>query len=456
MIDQKAIEKNFGFLGTDFQIALMKELIENRKFSINIIDVLDSKYFDGPYFRYIVENIKELYKIYSIVPTYSTIEQKIKIDNSSDNSTYQVFLDTLDNIKNYDDKKQNKEFITDTALNFCKQQVLRKELKSVEKIIDEGKFEEYNRIEEIIQKALRIGIKNDNDTTPFENIDETLEAESRTPIPTGIDGLDEKFNGGLGIGEFGVFLAPLGIGKTTALTLFANSAFNAGFNTWQIYFEDTPRAIKQKHYARWTGLSPREQTLPENKEFVKEVVRSKNNEKNQLILTKYPSQTIKVSDIKNKLRKLRAEGIKIEMLIIDYIDCMISERNNYTDDWKGEASIMRGLEAMCDEFQMAIWVATQGNRCLSLDTIITLKDKGKTEIRYAQVGDLIETHLGYKQITNVFPIEKQPVYKITLKSGKTIKVSEKHMFPVLYKKFKSIETGLNVGDKLLIKKEMNF
>lgn len=452
MAEQKVIEKNFGFLGTDFQIALIKEVIENRKFAISIIDVLDSKYFDGPYFRYIVENIKELHKTYSIIPTYSTIEQKIKIDNSSDNSTYQVFLDTLENIKNFDDKKENKEFITETGLNFCKQQELRKVLKSVDKIIDEGKFEEYNHIEEIIQKALRIGVKNDTDTTPFENIDETLEAESRIPIPTGIDGLDEKFNGGLGIGEFGVLLAPMGIGKTTLLTLFGNSSFNAGFNTWQIYFEDTPRAIKQKHYARWTGLSPREQIMPENKEFVKEVVRSKNNEKNQLILTKYPSQSIKVSDIKNKLRKLHAEGIKIEMLIIDYIDCMIPERNNYSDDWKGESSIMRSLEAMCDEFQMAIWVATQGNRCLSLDTIITLKDKGKTEIRYAQVGDLIETHLGYKQITNVFPIEKQPVYKITLKSGKTIKVSEKHMFPVLYKKFKSIETGLNVGDKLLIKK----
>ena len=54
-------EKNFGQLGQNFQKSLIKVIIENKKFAVTIVDVIESKYFDGPYFRYIIENIKELY-----------------------------------------------------------------------------------------------------------------------------------------------------------------------------------------------------------------------------------------------------------------------------------------------------------------------------------------------------------------------------------------------------------
>jgi len=67
------------------------------------------------------------------------------------------------------------------------------------------------------------------------------------------------------------------------------------------------------------------------------------------------------------------------------------------------------------------------------------------------IGDNILTHKGYKTISYVFPIEKQPVYKIKTKSGKEIKVSAKHKFPTLGGGLLSIDSGLSVGDTLFIK-----
>ena len=76
-------EKNFGFLGHDFQVSLLKTIIEDKKYSGTIIDVMEPKYFDGPYFKYLITNILELYKRYKSIPDYVDIKQKIKVENLS-------------------------------------------------------------------------------------------------------------------------------------------------------------------------------------------------------------------------------------------------------------------------------------------------------------------------------------------------------------------------------------
>jgi len=208
-------EKNFGYLGLSFQQSLIKSIVEDKKYGETIIDVLDSKYFDNVSLRFIMENIKELYRTYNFIPDYSTITQKIIAEGGNN----RIHTDTLDVIR-----KDEKEvpYVKDTALNFCKQQNLKRELKIVENIIQNGEFESYSKIEEIIKKALQVGITNEEAVDVFHNIDEALEKDNRHPIPTGIVGVDNLLNGGLGRGELGVVLAPTGTGKTTLLTKFAN------------------------------------------------------------------------------------------------------------------------------------------------------------------------------------------------------------------------------------------
>ena len=179
-------EKNFGYLGFSFQQSLLKAIIEDKKYGETIIDVLESKYFENNSFRFIMENMKELYKNYNKIPDYNTIAQKIMAENGNTSSS-KVHTDTLDAIKN---NEQQIEYVKDTAMNFCKQQNLKRELKSVQSIIDSGEFEAYSKIEEIIQKALQVGITNDEATDVFHDIDGALEKDFRHPLPTGIVGID--------------------------------------------------------------------------------------------------------------------------------------------------------------------------------------------------------------------------------------------------------------------------
>lgn len=373
----------FGHLGSTFQETLIKAIIEDKKFGDAIVGVMESKYFDNNSFRYIMENIKELHSTYNRIPDYLDISQKIMSESSEKNSG-RIHLDTLENIKN---NTQNPDFVKDKSLNFCKQQNLKKELKSVQSIIENGDFEEYSKIEGIIQKALQVGIIDEEAIDVFDNIDAALEKDFREPIPTGIVGLDNLLKGGLGVGELGVVLAPTGVGKTTILTKFANTAYNCGKNVLQLFFEDNKDVIKRKHYTIWSSITPDEQ--PNFKEEVKEKVHeAQSMSKGELRLLKLPSSSVTVSDIKSRIRKMISEGFKIDLLVIDYVDCILPERGGYGEEWKGEGAIMRTIEAMTDEFGIGIWVATQGNRESIASEIVTTDQMGGS-IKKAQIGHVI-------------------------------------------------------------------
>jgi len=377
-------EKNFGYLGSTFQQSLLKTIIENKKFAVTIIDVIDSKYFDGPYFKYLMQNIKELYNSFGIIPTYETLNQKILSENTGTSS--KIHIDTLNDIKNKEIDDQGL-YVMRTSLNFCRQQVLKKALKESEEIMANGDFEEYDKIEGKIQLAMQVGVTSDDIEDIGDNVLESLGETSRVPFPTGVDGIDRLLKGGIARGEMALLLAPTGIGKSTWLTKAANSAYNAGANVLHIFFEDSKTDIRRKHYCIWTGVRPDDQ--PSQKIFINEFIQEKvSKSKNFLKLAKYPSGDLSISEIKNIIRKLASEGKKIDLLVLDYVDCISGESTMTGEEWKGEGAIMRGLEGMTDEFDIAIWTATQGNRDSIVTEVVTTNQMGGS-IKKAQIGHVV-------------------------------------------------------------------
>ena len=91
-------EKNFGYLGFSFQQSLIKAIIEDKKYGETIIDVLESKYFENNSFRFLMENIKELYKTYEKLPDYHTLSQKVMAEGGNKDSS-RIHIDTLEAIK---------------------------------------------------------------------------------------------------------------------------------------------------------------------------------------------------------------------------------------------------------------------------------------------------------------------------------------------------------------------
>lgn len=439
---------SLGYLGYTFQVKLVKQFIEDHKFANGIIEMMDPQYFDNEFLRLLIASVKNYYEKYETIPTYDTIRQLISIEVKREIALEQTIA-TLKEVEDCDNI--DCLHIQETAIKFCKQQELKKANLTIQKILEKGDFDRYDECEEILKNALNIGDEKDDGMDVFHAIDDVLSDDFRNPIPTGINGLDKLMDGGLSKGELGVILASFGVGKSTLVTRMANTAYNLGYNVVQIFFEDNPKVIQRKHITCWTEIPLNE--LTDRREEVMSILPKYKNEqrKNNLILKKMSSDGTTIPMIKQYLRKLISNGIKPDIIFLDYIDC-VQPTKLFKDEYSGEGNIMRQFETMISELNVAGWTAIQGNRCCSLDTDIQTLRLGKHKIKDVVIGDEILTHDGYKKVTDVFPIEKQQVYKIKTKSGKEIKVSAKHDFPVDSGVLKSIRTGLSIGDKLLIKK----
>ena len=377
--------KNFDYLGNTFQLQLLNQIIEDKDFSSSIMDVIESLYFDNKYFKIILQMMKEYYIKYESTPNFETLEQIIKSELTQE-LVVKIVLDTLKQIK--EAPFEGVTFVQEKALKFCKQQELQKAMDKAQKIITEGDFESYDKVEGLVRDALQVGETDKGQSDVFNNLDSVLDDDFRHPIPMGITGLDRLLKGGLAKGEIGVILAPTGVGKTTVLTKIANTAFNLGYNVLQVFFEDNPKIIQRKHFTIWTGIEPDNLTL-HKEDVIEKITEIRETMKNKLVLKKLASDTMTMNQIKGQVRKMIADGNKIDMITMDYIDCVLPESTS-KDEWKAEGSTMRGFEAMCHELNLAGWTATQGNRSSISSEVVTTDQMGGS-IKKAQVGHVIIT-----------------------------------------------------------------
>lgn len=378
-------KKDLSYLGETYQIKIFNQIISDKPFASSIILSMDEKYFDNRYFKLFLTLIKEYYKKYETTPNFETLKQLIKTE-LNESFIQNVMEDMLYKIREVD--IEDSLYVQDLVTKFCKQQALQNAIERSSKIIDEGDFLSYDKVSTIIQDALRVGEKTHDFVDVASNLDDVLEDDYRDPIPTGISGIDEKLGGGLGRGEVGLIFAPPGIGKTTFTTKVANHAYNKGYNVLQIFFEDNIKVIQRKHFTLWTEISSSE--FGERKHEVKEMVeRFNQNRKNRLILEKLPSESVNMLQIRDMIKRIIADGIKIDVIILDYVDCVLPH-NTSGNEWKDEASIMRKFEAMCSEFNVAGWVATQGSRD-SISAEIVTNDKVGGSVKKIAIAHVIIT-----------------------------------------------------------------
>ena len=379
------MNKNFDYLGNTFQIQLINQIIEDKDFASSILDVLEASYFDNKYFKIITQMIKEYYKKYESAPNFDTLDQIIKSEISQE-LVCKIVLDTLKQIK--EAPFEGTQFVQEKALKFCKQQELQKAMDKAQKIITEGDFESYDKVEGLVREALQVGQIEKNVSDIFTGLDTVLDEDYRHPIPIGIPGIDNLLKGGLAKGEIGVILAPTGVGKTTILTKIANTAFNMGYNVLQIFFEDNPKIVQRKHFTIWTGIAP-DELANHKEEVLSKIGEIQETMKNKLVLKKMASDTATMGQIKNQVRKMIADGTKIDLILLDYIGCVLPE-SSAKDEWKAEGSVMRAFEAMCHELNIVGWTATQGNRSSISSEVVTTDQMGGS-IKKAQVGHVIIT-----------------------------------------------------------------
>lgn len=380
MMDAKLGE--LGFLGDDFQVALASEIIKDQKFGETLIDILNPNSFEIPQLRQIIGKIKEHYESKQVIPTFKDLDLICKTEFPKETRPLVAkIIAEMDRSVGY-----NTLVVQDKAMKFFKQQSLKKAIYDITGILEKGNFERYDEAEEILKKALSVGDKPDDGIDVFSGLEDVLSDDFRNPTRTGIDGLDIKMDGGLGKGELGVILAPFGVGKTTMITKIANTAYNEGLTVVQIFFEDNPKVIKRKHLSCWSGVKLNDLAAEKDEVFKIAKDRQENSQGN-LILKKMPSDGTTIPMIRQFLRRLISKGVRPDMVLVDYIDC-VAPTKQFKDEYAGEGNVMRQFETMLDEMNLIGWTAVQGNRS-SIGAAVVEGNQIGGSIKKGQIGHFI-------------------------------------------------------------------
>jgi hypothetical protein len=231
-----------------------------------------------------------------------------------------------------------------------------------------------------------------------------LKEDYRCAIPTGADKLDESLYGGLGKGELGLIVSPMGVGKTAATTGFCAHAATfkcednnyQGYKVLHFFFEDTEVAIRRKYYGYATDIDACDLSDPINKEHAIKILSDNNNElrnmlANNVICQRLTTGEYSASDIKYLIQQYISRGFIPDMVVIDYFECLKPEKNvdGFNEsEWTKEGITMRKLESIANEFNIALWVPVQSTKDAINQVYVGLAHAGGS-VKKTQIGHIV-------------------------------------------------------------------
>ena len=114
---------NFSKYGKNFQEKLVQLILFDRSFSNQIEEVLDLQFLEFKYLQSFVEVIYDYKKKYKVHPTLEIIRTIVGTQFSQDKDPVAKQLSNFVEMTNLDfDQVEEKEYIKDQALNFCRKQ----------------------------------------------------------------------------------------------------------------------------------------------------------------------------------------------------------------------------------------------------------------------------------------------------------------------------------------------
>jgi len=378
--------KDFSHLGAEYQLQLINEILTDSKFAEKIIEIIEPSFFPREALAKLVLLIKRYYVKHEVAPSFSVLDTEVRLNTEDNDAFRDQLLETLQNIKSITDINYN---VQETALEFCKLKRVTNVLNDIQGKLKKGTID-YNLIEAQIKDA--ITFKEDTEAFNFyNNVEDIFDEQFSEPIPTGLPELDRCLkNGGLNKGTLGLLIAPTGTGKTTLFTIFAVNAFLAGYNVLHIIFEDTVRQMKSKYLKSIYQASDEELLLIKDK--VLEETKDLKNRPNKLHTIRYSSDgSTTPSILRKEIKKINAKNPKIDLVIIDYLDCMdVDYAQRSADVNHNEGRLIRSMESMASDENVALWAATQGGRSSVDKDTVGIEQIGGS-IKKAQAAHVILT-----------------------------------------------------------------
>lgn len=419
---------------------LVAQILANKEVFLKSIPYLEADYFDYKKTRRLVSTIKRMYANYKIVPTKSSIYLELDFD---------VPENWLDIEEPWDEN-----YLTDQVNSFVKERVMKR---AIEKSIEHIDRKDYGAIEKDIKEAvsvdldMKLGMSFDSSKESFDELFSILTSKETT-IPTGWYNVDEKLQGGVTIPSLNYLLAKSGGGKSVGLINLSWNYIQQGRDVLYVSLELKEPKILKRYYSHSAKI-PSYRLEQSGEQLRKHLEKCEEKGYGKFTVQFFQPNTLNSMKLEAFVRNYIQKYNRTPIIMLDYAGLMIPNTKNWNGMFERDKFVSEELRGVAISYNTVIWTADQFNRCISFgEKVIT--PEGEKKIEDVKVGDkVLGRNNEYRTVTAVSEPEKQKVFLIKTKSGRTIKVSERHIFPKLVDGKlveDSIQSGLKAGDKLII------
>ena len=156
---------------------------------------------------------------------------------------------------------------------------------------------------------MKVGTETDLGHDYIEDYDLRIEDVKRDTVQTDWKPINDLMDGGLGLGELGVVVAPSGVGKTWILTFLKGATVQQGLSVVHYTMELSENYVGQRYDTVFTKIPSVD--LKDNKEEVKSKIKSLNG---KLMIKYFPPKGVSVKKLQQHIDKMIVTDNKNPML----------------------------------------------------------------------------------------------------------------------------------------------
>ena len=203
---------------------------------------------------------------------------------------------------------------------FCKHKALEAAILKSADLLENG---EYGACEDLVKKAVQIGLQKDLGTNYFADPRARLEGikSSNGQVSTGWPAMDRKLFGGFNRGELNIFAGGSGAGKSLFLANIGVNMAEKGLNVIYLTLELAESLVSMRLDSMTTGIASRDvfKNIDEVEMKVKMI-----GKKSGAIQVKYMPSGKTANDVRSYIKEYEIKtGKKVDVLLIDYLDLLM-------------------------------------------------------------------------------------------------------------------------------------
>ena len=219
--------------GKGFQLKVLGSLLTDKKFVLNVRDVLKEEYFDADSHKWIINEIINYFDKYHTTITMDVLKVELqKLDNEI------LVVALKEELRNsYAASQDDLAYVQEEFLGFCKNQEMKHAILSSADLLKDGDFD---GIRNMVEKAMRAGMDKNmgheyNKDCPISPLPIltplplTLDKPIPTPPPKEVSLINSAFVSPIPLIESGVSIPKHEIGNPLSVPVF-DSTGDAKFN----------------------------------------------------------------------------------------------------------------------------------------------------------------------------------------------------------------------------------